>query len=163
MAAVLIFLVMPGAAAGYYFVYNVGTLSVYVTDDAIDDFVHLNITFSEVQVKSSGALTMSTWTNVAVERTTIDLVELRDNISARIALGRITGGSYGQVRLVVESANGELKSGPSVDVFVPSGELKTDASFTMRAQSELTLVLRIQVHQAGGQYMLRPVFGGFST
>jgi hypothetical protein len=159
-SALLILVVLPGGAAAYYFLYNVGSVSLYITDDEIEQFDHLNITFTEVQVKSNGALTMSQWVTIPLERTTVDLVPLRDNITARLGLGKVTSGAYSQVRIAVESATGELKDGRTVDVVVPSGELKTDAAFSVRAQGEVSLVLRLHVVEAGGQYLLRPVFAG---
>ncbi len=162
-AALLIFVVFPAAAGGYYFGYNVGAVSVYVTDDEIEQFAHLNITFSEIQVKSSGALTLSPWVSIELGTSTVDLVSLHDNITQRLGVSRLTAGSYSQLRVVVQSAVGDLKDGSSTAVSVPSGELKTDAPFTVRAQSEISLVLRLHLVQTAGNYNLRPVFGGVST
>jgi hypothetical protein len=159
-AALLVFVVFPGAAGAYYFVYNVGTVSLYITDDEIANFAHLNITFTHVELKSAGALTTTPWVRLDLERTTVDLVALHDNITARLGLGRVTAGGYAQIRVAVESAAGTLKSGGTTSVDVPSGELRTDASFAVRAQGEVNLVLRLLVVSTGSQYALRPVFGG---
>lgn len=159
-AAFLVFVVFPGAAAGYYFGYNVGTVTLFVTDDEIAEFAHLNITFSEIQVKSAGALTMSPWVTMPVDLQTIDLVALRDNITAKIAGARLTAGTYSHLRIVVQTAIGELKTGSNVSVEVPSGELRTDASFQVRPQSSTDLLLRLHVVQTGVEYNLRPVFAG---
>ncbi len=163
IAALLVLVVFPAAAAGYYFGYNTGTLRVYVTDDLIDDFRHLNITFSQVQVKSAGALTISEWVSVDLSTTTVDLTALRDNITAPLGLGKITAGGYSHLRIVVESAVGELNTGENVEVTVPSGELKTNSQFTMKPQGELSLFVRLQVVEAGGTYILRPVIGTITS
>lgn len=161
-AALLIFVVFPAAAGGYYFGYNVGAVSVYVTDDVIGQFAHLNITFSKIQVRSAGALTLSPWVSIDLGTSTVDLVTLHDNITARLGVSHLTAGSYSQLAVVVQSAVGDLKAGGSTQVNVPSGELKTDAPFTVKAQGEISLVLRLHIVEAGGSYNLRPVFGGVS-
>jgi hypothetical protein len=162
-AALLIFVVFPAAAGGYYFGYHVGAVSLSVTDDAIDQFAHLNITFSQVQVKSAGALTLSPWVDIELTTTTIDLVTLHDNITQRLGVSHLTAGSYSQLRVVVASAVGELKDGSSANVNVPSGELRTDAAFAVKAQGEVSLMLRLHIVEAGAVYNLRPVFAGASS
>lgn len=159
-AALLILVIFPAAVAGYYFGYNVGVVSLYVTDDAIDDFSHLYITFSQVQVRSAGALTGAAWNTIAITTATIDLVELRDNVTALVAQAKLHAGGYSQIRLVVDNATGDLVGGGTAVVDVPSGELKTDSPFTVTAQGETDLALRLLIVAAGPRYELRPVFAG---
>lgn len=162
-AALFIFVVIPAAAAGFYFGYNVGTLTVLVTDDAVRDFDWLNITFSKVEVHGAGALTPSEWVTVSLSTRTIDLTRLADNATSVLGLDKVTAGRYSQLRLTVDSARGGLKGGGSVNVTVPSGELKTETPFELKPQGALTLTVRLQVTAAGGGYTLRPAFGGIDT
>lgn len=162
-AGMLIFVVFPAVAAGYYFGYNVGKVTVLITDDVIRDFEHLNITFSQIQVHSAGALTPSKWVSVDLATTTIDLTDLANNLTATLGLDSITAGKYSQLRILVESAQGVLTTGESVDVIVPSGELRTETPFELKPQGAVTLLVRLQVMQAAGTYSLRPAFGGVTT
>lgn len=160
VAASLILVVFPAIAGAYYFGYHVGGVSLAVTDDALNDFVTLYITFSEVQVHASGALTTSDWVSIPLAATTIDLTRLADNTTQVLGAGKVQAGDYNQVRLLVDSAQGQLRTGRHVDVTVPSGELKADGPFTVKAQGAVNVLVRLQVEQAGPNYIMRPVFGG---
>ena len=140
-----------------------GTISVLVTDDALDQFSSFNITFSEVALHRVGDGNNSSWTTIKLDTRTIDLTNLTDNITSQIGFDRVPAGTYTQLRIIVDSAVGMLKTGGNVTVRVPSGELKTNTPFELKAGGSATIVLRLNVHQAGGDYMLQPSIGSIQT
>jgi hypothetical protein len=159
-AAALLMVILPSIAGAYYFGYHTGGLTLTVTDDALPQFSTLYITFSQVQVHSNGALTASDWVTIPLAATTIDLTRLADNVTQVVGAGKVQAGAYDQVRIVVDSAQGQLKNGQHVEVTVPSGELKASGEFSVRAQGAVNVLVRLLVVEAGGTYILRPVFGG---
>lgn len=162
IAAVLLLLV-PSAAGAYYFGYHVGTIRVSVTDDAILDFASLNITFSEVAVHTTTALTPSPWVVLALTNRTVDLTKLDHNLSATVGFDKIQAGKYTQLRIVVANVTGVLKSGERVTVEVPSGELKTETPFELKAQGSASIVVRLLVVETGTRYLLQPALGSVIT
>jgi hypothetical protein len=159
-AAALMLVFLPAVAGAYYFGYHTGVLTLTVTDDALLEFSTLYITFSQVQVHANGALTTSDWVSIQPAATTIDLTRLADNVTQVVGAGKVQAGAYNQVRLVIDSAEGQLRSGKHVEVAVPSGELKANGEFSVRAQGAVSVLVRLHVVVAGGTYMLSPVFGG---
>ena len=159
----MLFRSIPAAAGFYYFVFNVGQVTIAVTDDEIGKFQSLNITFSEIRVHTTTAVTPDSWVSVKLAQTTVDLTKLRNNISAVIGLARIPAGEYTQLRIVVQSADGVLSNGQRVLVRVPSGELNTEAAFTMGAQGVIYIVVRLHVLDFGGAYQLQPALGSIES
>lgn len=152
-------MLIPLVAGGYYYGFNTGTVSIEVTDDVIADFESLNITFDEISLHSRATLSTAEWTTVKLSTRTIDLTDLTNNITSQVGLGRVQAGAYTQVRLLVSSAEGVLKTGQHVTVRVPSGELKTETPFDLDPMGQVTLVVRLLVVQAGPTYSLQPAFG----
>jgi hypothetical protein len=150
---------IPVVAGVWYFGYNVGAVYLFVTDDAMDDFDRLDITFSEVAVHSTGALTASAWVGLDLEQTTVDLTKLRDDTTARVGFETLPAGTYTQVRLLVTSSTGVLKTGETVSVTVPGGELRANTPFDLEPQGTVSITLRIHVVKAGPVYQLAPVLG----
>ncbi len=157
--AALFMAAVPLVAAVWYFGYNVGGVSVLVTDDAIDEFESLDVTFSEVAVHSTGALTATSWVALDMEATTVDLTALHDNLSTRIGNGNVPAGRYTEARLLVSAAVGVLKTGETVSLTVPGGELKTTNPFDLGPQGSVTVLVRIHVVHAGPNWHLEPVLG----
>ena len=158
LAAVLMALV-PLVAGVWYFAYNVGAVSLHITDDAIDEFESLNLTFSEAAVHSTGALTATSWVALDLEATTVDLTDLDNNITALIGFDKVPAGKYTQARILVTSAVGVLKTGEVVSVVVPGGELMTVNPFDLEPQGSVSITMRLHVVQTGQAYHLEPVLG----
>lgn len=152
-------LFIPLVAGGYYFGYNTGSVSIQVTDDVVADFQSLNITFDEIALHSRATLSTAEWTTIRVSTRTIDLTTLTNNVTSEIGLGRVQAGTYTQLRLMVASADGVLKTGERVTVRVPSGELKTETPFDLDPRGDVTLVVRLHVVQAGQTYSLQTALG----
>jgi len=163
VAVVLAVLLIPVGAGVYYFVLNVGQLTIAVTDDEIEKFSSLNITFSEIRVHTTTAITPDAWVSVKLAQTTVDLSKLRNNISAVIGLARIPAGQYTQLRIVVQSADGVLKNGQRALVQVPRGELNAEALFSMPLQGDIYIPVRLDVIDFGGHYQLQPAVGSIES
>lgn len=151
--------IVPLVAGVWYFGYNVGAVTVLVTDDAIDEFSSLDVTFSEVALHASGALTATSWISLDLQETTVDLTMLTDNQSTIVGSNTVPAGRYTQARILVTSAVGELTTGESVSLTVPSGELRTTNPFDLAPQDAVTVLMRIHVVHAGSHYQLEPVLG----
>jgi uncharacterized protein DUF4382 len=164
VVVVAVGLTAVAVGAGFYFLNNpTGSVSILVTDDAIDQFEHLNITFNQVALHRAGEGNDSGWTIIKLDNTTIDLTNLTDNITSQVGFDRVSAGSYTQLRIIVASAVGTLKTGQNVTVTVPSGELKTHTPFDLKGGGSATIVLRLIVHEAGGEYKLQPSLGSVNT
>lgn len=166
--AVVVIAVAVGAVAmgaGYLFLNNnnTGSVSIMATDDPLDSFRSLNITFNEVALHRADAGNDSGWTTLRLANTTIDLTNLTDNITSQVGFDRVQAGKYTQLRITVGSAVGTLKTGENVTVGVPSGELKTHTPFELKAGGWATIVLRIHVIESGGGYSLQPALGSIQT
>jgi hypothetical protein len=159
----LVILLIPGAAGFYYFGYNVGTLTVSVTDDALSDFQSLNITFGEITVHTTSALTTNPWVTLKIAESTVDLTKLTNNLSDIVGLSKIPAGKYTQLRILVVSSEGVLHSGERVLVRAPSGELNTETPFEMKAQGDVYILLRLHVINTGGNYLLQPTLGSLEN
>jgi hypothetical protein len=162
-AAAVALLFIPLLGGGYYFGYHTGTISILATDDAVQQFASLNITFEEIALHSTGNLATSEWTSIKLTQRTIDLTKLSDNITAQVGLDRVQAGRYTQLRILVGSADGTLLTGEHVIVRVPGGELKTETPFDLKPLGSTTLVVRLLVVQAGPTYSLQPALGSIQA
>jgi hypothetical protein len=158
MAAGLMALV-PLVAAVWYFSYNVGAVTVLVTEGGIEGFSSVEVTFSEVAVHSTGALTATAWVALDLDATAVELTALGNNLSLPVGSDNLPAGKYTQVRLRVTSAIGELIDGTAVSVLVPSGELRTTTPFDLDPRGSVTVLMSLHVVKAGQTYNLEPTFG----
>jgi hypothetical protein len=166
IAAVVIIVVVVAAAVVVYRgrgpVAGTGTLVFQVSDqpNAIDNFTALVVQVSKVSVHSASDNLENTWSDFTPSTTTFDLVKLQgDNVQTLISTP-LAVGTYTQVRLVVTSAVGTLKTGTIENVTVPSGEIKLVKSFQIEENKTTTFVLDLNVVATGvGNYMLTPVAG----
>lgn len=151
-------------AAGFIYLRDqTGSVAVLVTDDVIDQFDSLNITFNQVALHRAGDGNDSGWTTLKLDNRTIDLTNLTDNITSQVGFDRVPAGTYTQLRIIVLTAVGTMKTGENVTVTVPSGELKTNTPFELKGGGTATIVLRLNVHLASGDYKLQPSLGSIQT
>ena len=138
-----------------------GTLYVYVRDAPVD-WKHLNVVFSDIQVHRANAGNDSGWIHLPLSSPNIDFVALA-NLTRLLALDRAPAGKYTQLRLVVNSVEGVLDNGSSVNFDVPSGELRTTTPFEVPGSGSVTITLDFDlassIHAAGGTWIFRPVLG----
>jgi hypothetical protein len=143
-----------------------GALVFQVSDqpNAIDNFTALVVQVFKVSVHSATDNIENTWLDFTPSTTTFDLVKLQgDNVQTLISTS-LAVGTYTQVRLVVTSAVGTLKTGTIENITVPSGELKLVKSFQIAENQTTTFVLDLNVVKQGNEnYKLTPVAGTVST
>lgn len=173
--AVGVAIVVVVAAFGVYLAAagspNTGKVSIMVKD-LPDDWTHVNVTFSQVQIhQASGANVSgsnesdsneSGWRTLTVAHNTIDLAVLV-NVSELLASANVGPGKYTQIRLVVVSVTGTMANGSIVNFTVPSGELKMNHPFNVTAGKTTTLTLDFNleksiVHNSQG-WKFKPVLG----
>jgi len=144
-----------------------GTLILYLTD-APGEFSEVNITFSEVSVKSG-----DTWITVSEQEQTFDLLSLTGGLTALMGEEALESGEYGQIRLLISSAEVVIVEGEGVDEIevtyplqIPSGSasgLKIGKGFTIEDGEILELVIDFDaarsIHKLGSNdiYQLKPV------
>jgi hypothetical protein len=140
-----------------------GTLKLYLTD-APGEFSEVNITFSEVSVK-----TATEWITVSEQEQTFDLLSLTGGLTALLGEETLEPGEYGQVRLLIKEAEvviGEGEEKISYTLQIPSGSasgLKIGHGFTIEAGEVLELVIDFDaarsIHKLGSNdiYQLKPV------
>lgn len=96
----------------------------------IEDVEEANVTISKVQIVQAEAADTTETGEPEDEGTVItlvdstqqfDLLDLQGGVSELLAQAELEAGIYEQLRLVVADASVLLKSGDTVDVFVPSG------------------------------------------
>ena len=148
-----------------------GTLSIAITDAAVDGASRVVVTFSAVEIKPAGGTAV---VYVLSPAKSIDLLALSGGATAMLLDAKVLpAGQYQWVRLVVESQQNvptsyiELASGAQHPLFVPSGEesgLKLNRGFTIAAggRTDFTIDfdLRKSVIAPRGQapnYLLKPV------
>lgn len=167
-AVAIAFIVVVGAFGIYLANSNstsTGKVSIMVKD-LPDDWMHVNVTFSEVSIHQASDGNSSGWHNLTFASQTIDLASLV-NISELLASGNVGTGKYTQIRIVVESVVGIMMDGSMVNFTVPSGELKTTHPFNVTAGQTTTLTVDIDlshsiVHNASG-WMFKPVLGSVTS
>ena len=144
-----------------------GTLKLYLTD-APGDFSQVNITFSEVSVK-----TATEWITVSEQEQTFDLLSFTGGLTALLGEKTLEPGDYGQVRLLIKEAEVVIVEGEGEDTIsvsytlrIPSGSasgLKIGHGFTIEAGEVLELVIDFDaarsIHKLGSNdiYQLKPV------
>ncbi len=139
---------------------STGRVSIMVKD-LPDDWTHVNVTFSEVQIHQADG-NNSGWHNLTIASETIDLAVLV-NVSELLASANVGPGKYTQIRLVVDSVTGTMANGTVVNFTVPSGELKTTHPFNVTAGHTTTLTLDFDLEKSivvnAQGYKFMPVLG----
>ncbi len=141
---------------------GVGTLDVAMQDAPSANFTHVWVTFSQIAVHPADAGNASDWEPMNVTQRTVDLESL-NTVSALIGTATLKAGMYTQLRIVVQSVQGELQNGTKVNLTVPSGELKTADAFniTTGATTSLTIEMDLgrSIHETDGTWIFTPVLG----
>jgi hypothetical protein len=152
-----------------------GNFTMMLTDSPFSDASAVLVTFSSVSVHREGDSGFSALPLDGGERT-CDLKKLQGSQDI-LGVGSLAAGHYTQVRLMVSRAviyfdNASTGSacapaiaapaGRSASVEIPSGEIKLNREFDIRAEGATTMVLDLDgdrsIHVTGnGRYMMTPV------
>lgn len=152
-----------------------GSASFYVKDAPSDEFKHVNVTFSEVQVHFAGNGSSEDaadeegdgqWITVVDEERTVDLLNFQQEDSrAFLGEANLTAGTYTQIRVTVDDAYGiSADDGSREDITVSSGTVKVVRSFEIAEGEETRVILDIDLdrslrEQGNGQWRMTPVIG----
>ncbi len=138
---------------------------IFISDAPVDDFDHINITFSQVKIHKAGDDNDSGWIffNDNTSKT-IDLIYLHENnLSAELGVENLSYGNYTKLWIVIEKATGILnETGENITFDVPSGDLKIQQQFSINEENtnidvELDLNQSVLYVPQGGVYKLLPV------
>lgn len=158
-----------------------GNFRLMLTDGPFTDARAVLVTFSSVSVHRDGEGGFTTLPLDGGERT-CDLKKLQGSQDI-LGVGTLAAGHYTQVRLMVSRAviyfdNASTGSacapaiaapaGRSASVEIPSGEIKLNREFDVRAEGTTTMVLDLDgdrsIHVTGnGRYMMTPVIAVISV
>ncbi len=138
----------------------ISVTSFRIGDVPTDDFIHVNITFSEVKLHSNE----TGWINIPLNVTTVDLLYLHmNNLTETLGIGEIEVGNYSKLWIVIDNATGVLKTTNETVYFqVPSGILKIQQLFKLEEGNntftvDIDLENSIHVYGGGESYKLLPV------
>ena len=137
---------------------------IRIGDAPIDDFDHVNVTFSEVMLHNNE----TGWESIPLENMTIDLLYLHlHDLNETLAVGDILSGNYTKLWIVVDNATGVLnETGEEIVFKVPSNTLKIQHLFWLqKGQNVITIDIdlnnSIRSLGHGKKYLLLPVIGAF--
>ena len=137
-----------------------------ISDDrnAIDDFEHLWVTIDRIGLQQGGE--SGGWLEIEVpeDRRVVDLVALQGDAAAELVGASTPPGIYSKVFIHVDEVSGELHSGTTTSLKLPSGKLQIVKPFEITEDSLTTVVFDITVVAAGNEragikYILKPVIG----
>ncbi|HEY82347.1 MAG TPA: DUF4382 domain-containing protein [Dehalococcoidia bacterium] len=125
-------------------------------ENAIGDFESLEVTITGIGMLRAGE--SGGWEKIELEESVVrDLTRLQGLNAQEIWGGIIPEGQYTQIFIYIEDAIGTLKSGETVDVVIPSGNLQISKPFVVGAgESVVNFVYDVTVVSAGNQYILLP-------
>lgn len=142
-----------------------GTLNVRLVDGP-GDFLEINLHVLRVEIHG----TSGGWRTLATPDTKVNLLTLRDGVSATLVDGAtVPAGTYTQMRLVLGHDNTVMLPDETLhDLKVPSGQqsgVKLTVNFTVEPNTTKDVFIdldgahSIMLHEAGAseQYILRPV------
>lgn len=103
---------------------------------------------------------------MSLAQRTIDLAS-KTSLATLLGSATLKTGTYTQLRIVVQSVQGEMTSGTKVNFVVPSGGLKTADAFNITVGQTTTLTIDIDLSrsivEAGNTWIFTPVLGSIQT
>lgn len=148
-----------------------GSLSFYIGDEYADDFLHVNVTFSEIKLHEKMEDESEEWLYILMDEKTIDLKTLHDqNVTALINTIEIEEGNYSKLWINISNATGVLaESNESVNFTVPSGWLKIQQLHLFnvtKGNNSITVYIdlnkSIKSFHGGTEWKLTPVISSIS-
>ena len=132
--------------------------------NAIADFAHLWVTIDRVGMQRGNR--QEGWHELRIpdDHNRIDLVGLTGDAAEELIMARIPAGRYSKVFIHVDDVYGELLSGATTPVKLPSERLQIVKPFVVQQDSITPFVFDITVVAAGNsnhevKYILKPVIG----
>jgi len=125
-------------------------------ENAIGDFESLEVTITGIGMLRAGE--PGGWEKIELEESVVrDLTRLQGLNAQEIWGGTIPEGQYTHLFIYIEDATGTLKSGETVNVVIPSGNLQISKPFVVGADgSVVNFVYDVTVISAGDRYILLP-------
>jgi hypothetical protein len=156
-----------GAVAGIEtFAAADGNFVVLISDEenAIGDFAHLWIYIDRIGVQVAGEDTAWLEYDVPVENQVVDLTQFVGDDATSLVQTHLPAGDYQKIFVRVEDVEGELVTGETVSVKLPSSRLKLNQPFTVGGDEVTPFVFDISVIAAGNansgvKYILKPIVG----
>jgi hypothetical protein len=156
-----------GAVAGIEtFAAADGNFVVLISDEAnaIGDFAHLWIYIDRIGVQVAGEDTAWLEYDVPIENQVVDLTQFVGDDATSLVQTSLPAGDYRKIFVRVEDVEGELVTGETVSVKLPSSRLKLNQPFTVGGDEVTPFVFDISVIAAGNanagvKYILKPIVG----
>lgn len=134
---------------------------ILIGDSPIEDFKHVNLTFSEVKLYSN----IEGWINIPLEVTTLDLLYLhRNNLTQTLAMMELEIGTYTQFQIAFRNATGITTDGNMVYFNLSSNILRFQHMFkfgegtnTVSVDMNLTQSIHLYKYENENLYKLQPV------
>jgi hypothetical protein len=143
-----------------------GNFVVLISDEenAIGDFAHLWVYIDRIGVQVAGEDTAWLEFDVPVENQVVDLTQFIGDDATSLVQANLPAGEYQKIFVRVEDVEGELVTGETVSVKLPSSRLKLNQPFTVGGDEVTPFVFDISViaagnEQAGVKYILKPIVG----
>jgi len=136
---------------------------IRVADMPTEDFLHVNVSFTEVLLHSNE----TGWESIEANMT-VDLLYLHENnLSEQLGIEEITVANYTKLWLVVDNATGVLAATNETVYFdVPSGTLKIQHLFALQeGNNSITLDIDLDnsIFALGDMYKLLPVISSLNV
>ena len=130
--------------------------------NAIDDFAHLLVTIDRIGLQQGGESGGWLELDVPEEVREVDLVDVIGDAAVEIIKAQIPPGKYSKVFIHVDDVTGELKSGVTTPVKLPSSKLQIIKPFEVQTGSLTSFVFDVTVVAAGAEkkgvkYILKPI------
>lgn len=143
-----------------------GNFVVLISDEenAIGDFAHLWVYIDRVGVQVAGEDTAWLEFDVPIENQVVDLTQFVGDDATSLVQANLPAGDYQKIFVRVEDVEGELATGETVSVKLPSSRLKLNQPFTVGGDEVTPFVFDISViaagnEKAGVKYILKPIVG----
>lgn len=146
---------------------NTGQMQVTMVDAPAAAYDSIIITVRRVEIHASNSASAESWITLNSETKTYNLLSLVNGIEAVIGEGKLTAGSYTQMRLVLGDSCYVYANGVSIALKVPSSEIKLNINATVQAGFTYKLVLDFDATRSlvttGGGMILKPVIKVLTT
>ncbi len=161
--ALLVFASLSGCLEGEETAAKTSLTEIRIADMPTEDFLHVNISFSEIRLHSNE----TGWETIPAGRT-VDLLYLHEhNLSEQLVVEDITAANYTKLWLVVDNASGVLADTNETVYFdVPSGILKIQHLFALQeGNNSITLDIDLErsLFARGDMYKLLPVISALNV